>query len=470
MYDGTSIMEHLSSSHYFTINETDNFNLTCAASKFFFDSVELLFSPIDEGMHSEDAKPLGTFESSNHNQIKTFEVGNASGRHQGTYYCIGYERNTLNDDWVSTFNLDVLKERRNMLPNDNRKDAMVGDAFTFDCSYFDPPPKDITWTKDGQPLPGDFGEFRENNQTMTIPHLDPTMHSGHYVCETERWGRSVRGFLTLFVQQGEVSSKTLEVTIGIVAPFLICLLVVVLVLLRKVRQDFLKRRETEKNLAFLFQKGRPTELNPYCTADEQAELLPYDHKWEVSRDRIQLGQQLGAGAFGRVVKATVSNLEHGIQKTAVALKMSKMQADTTQITALTQELKIMIHIGKHLNIVNLMGAYTANVGKGELWILVEYCRYGSLLPFLHCHRVNLRMSSTPSPIWSTLVEEMVKTTFHLSRPFSNLQNRSNLPLTLSLSRQLHPPCIPVQGHVRFYWSPQHPLKFSSHPQNPPMRT
>ncbi|XP_064098715.1 vascular endothelial growth factor receptor kdr-like [Macrobrachium nipponense] len=68
--------------------------------------------------------------------------------------------------------------------------------------------------------------------------------------------------------------------------------------------------------------------------------------------------------------------------------MCKMQADTTQITALTQELKIMIHIGKHLNIVNLMGAYTANVGRGELWILVEYCRYGSLLPFLHCHRGN----------------------------------------------------------------------------------
>ncbi|XP_064098993.1 vascular endothelial growth factor receptor 1-like [Macrobrachium nipponense] len=68
--------------------------------------------------------------------------------------------------------------------------------------------------------------------------------------------------------------------------------------------------------------------------------------------------------------------------------MCKMQADTTQITALTQELKIMIHIGKHPNIVNLMGAYTDNVGKGELWILVEYCQHGNLLQFLHFHRHN----------------------------------------------------------------------------------
>ncbi|XP_064098982.1 vascular endothelial growth factor receptor kdr-like isoform X2 [Macrobrachium nipponense] len=395
MYNGTCTMVDQSATSYCTVKETHRFTLTCAASKFLFNSVELWFSPTDKGVFDGEGKEIGTFDSSPHDHISTFDVANASRSHQGRYDCIGVLAEIFPKKMIFFANrlyekkrfiyLDVLKERRNMLLKGDKKDAMVGDAFTFDCSYFDPPPKDITWTKDGQPLPSNFSEFRENSQTMTIPHLDPTIHTGHYVCETERWGRSVRGSLTLHVQQGEVSSKTLQVTIGIVVPFL---MVVVLVLLRKVRRDFLKRRETEKNLAFLFQKGRPNELNPNCTADGQAELLPYDHKWEVSRDRIQLGQQLGAGAFGRVVKATVSNLEPGIPKTAVALKMCKMQADNTQITALTQELKIMIHIGKHLNIVNLMGAYTDNVGKGELWILVEFCRYGSLLPFLHCHRVN----------------------------------------------------------------------------------
>ncbi|KAB7502125.1 hypothetical protein Anas_13711 [Armadillidium nasatum] len=42
----------------------------------------------------------------------------------------------------------------------------------------------------------------------------------------------------------------------------------------------------------------------------------------------------------------------------------------------------MIHLGKHLNIVNLLGAHTSNIDKGELWILVEYCKYGNLLKFI----------------------------------------------------------------------------------------
>lgn len=40
-------------------------------------------------------------------------------------------------------------------------------------------------------------------------------------------------------------------------------------------------------------------------------------------------------------------------------------ADKEQRRALIAELKILIHIGKHLNIVNLLGAVTKNLAKGE---------------------------------------------------------------------------------------------------------
>jgi len=36
-----------------------------------------------------------------------------------------------------------------------------------------------------------------------------------------------------------------------------------------------------------------------------------------------------------------------------------------QIKALISELKILIHIGQHLNIVNLLGACTKELRKGE---------------------------------------------------------------------------------------------------------
>ena len=42
----------------------------------------------------------------------------------------------------------------------------------------------------------------------------------------------------------------------------------------------------------------------------------------------------------------------------------------------------MIHLGKHLNIVNLLGAVTKNVADRELMIIVEHCEFGNLQSFL----------------------------------------------------------------------------------------
>lgn len=52
------------------------------------------------------------------------------------------------------------------------------------------------------------------------------------------------------------------------------------------------------------------------------------------------------------------------------------------------ELKILIHLGRHLNIVNLLGAVTKNLIKGELMVIVEYCKFGNLRHYLLAHRDN----------------------------------------------------------------------------------
>ena len=47
--------------------------------------------------------------------------------------------------------------------------------------------------------------------------------------------------------------------------------------------------------------------------------------------------------------------------------------DKEQMMALLSELKILIHLGQHLNIVNLLGAVTKDIRFGELvfpWLLV----------------------------------------------------------------------------------------------------
>ena len=80
---------------------------------------------------------------------------------------------------------------------------------------------------------------------------------------------------------------------------------------------------------------------------------------------LTLGKQLGSGAFGVVMKGVAKGIVDGEENTTVAVKMVKKNADHTYIKALSSELKIMVHLGKHLNVVNLLGACTKNVAKSE---------------------------------------------------------------------------------------------------------
>jgi serine/threonine protein kinase len=50
----------------------------------------------------------------------------------------------------------------------------------------------------------------------------------------------------------------------------------------------------------------------------------------------------------------------------------------------------MIHLGKHLNIVNLLGAVTKNVAKRELFAIVEFYCFGNLQDYLQKHRKSFK--------------------------------------------------------------------------------
>lgn len=67
----------------------------------------------------------------------------------------------------------------------------------------------------------------------------------------------------------------------------------------------------------------------------------------------------------------------------VAVKMLKPTARSSEKQALMSELKIMTHLGPHLNIVNLLGACTKS---GPIYIITEYCFYGDLVNYLHKNR------------------------------------------------------------------------------------
>jgi serine/threonine protein kinase len=83
---------------------------------------------------------------------------------------------------------------------------------------------------------------------------------------------------------------------------------------------------------------------------------------------LKKGQELGSGCFGRVVKAEAVGLKDADENvTAVAVKMVKPTAKSHDaIVALVRELKILIYLGEHLNVVNLLGACTKTNVIGEI--------------------------------------------------------------------------------------------------------
>ena len=88
--------------------------------------------------------------------------------------------------------------------------------------------------------------------------------------------------------------------------------------------------------------------------------------------------------------------------------MVRSTTNVAAMEALVSELKILIHLGSHLNVVNLLGACTKKISKGlshsvtvqlltlttffpmkgELLVIVEYCRFGNLQTYIFNQRSN----------------------------------------------------------------------------------
>ncbi|KAJ0022934.1 hypothetical protein NQD34_015068 [Periophthalmus magnuspinnatus] len=105
----------------------------------------------------------------------------------------------------------------------------------------------------------------------------------------------------------------------------------------------------------------------------------YDSKWEFPRENLELGKELGSGAFGMVVQATAYGINKPGVSQQVAVKMLKEKHQAVEKEALMSELKMLTHIGHHANIVNLLGACTET---GPIYLIFQYCCYGDLLNYL----------------------------------------------------------------------------------------
>uniref|UniRef100_A0AAU0N4Q3 Receptor tyrosine kinase PVR2B1b n=1 Tax=Gecarcinus lateralis TaxID=6769 RepID=A0AAU0N4Q3_GECLA len=374
-----------------TVVTKDDFSLLCGGNKLHYKNVELVVPPAS-GLEINGSE-------SQFSLLKEVATERVTKGLAGKYSCSAQPHNESLALEVNSITVVVLDEAAVTFLEDSNmaRNGTVtvkeNSPYLLNCTVTGTPTPVITWKKDDQPLSHD-SDFLDGKTTflsddlqrLELKYVFKNKHVGVYSCSAENRVNRVTGTLTLTVPAAGLNKGG---RIGLSAALIgiVILAVVVVFLMRRVKTERKFRKSFRQNELWLFEKGNVGQLNPDCPADEQAELLPYGQEWEVPRDRITIGKQLGSGAFGRVVKASVTGLE-GPAATTVAIKMCKSQADASQVRALTLELKIMIHLGKHLNIVNLMGANTAHIGRGELWILVEYCRFGNLLVFMHRQRRN----------------------------------------------------------------------------------
>ncbi|RWS19829.1 vascular endothelial growth factor receptor-like protein, partial [Leptotrombidium deliense] len=296
-------------------------------------------------------------------------------------------------DHSEEYVLKVLTEEEPRIYQTNLKGQLIESAPSaqsyFYCRVDGRPRPTVAWYKNNKPLNTTLVsgiDLEEGGQKLFIRRLVAS-DSGRYECRVSNRLKTLMKFATLKVNTNEPIMGVGSI-IGIVLFVIVGIVFVVLAIIlgKKIRAERKQSREMGFITQNLLEHGALEMFNDDIPLDEQAELLPYEQCWEFPKERLKLGRTLGQGAFGRVVRAEAVGLEEGETSTTVAVKMLKERADFEQMKALVAELKIMIHLGKHLNIVNLLGAVTKNLDKGELMVIVEFCRCGNLREYLLARR------------------------------------------------------------------------------------
>ncbi|XP_065702689.1 vascular endothelial growth factor receptor kdr-like isoform X2 [Patagioenas fasciata] len=345
--------------------------LTCRASRYIYSQLAWYHPSL------EPARRDSLIEKTDNYSISlTLVITNVTKEQSGLYKCRAQNQHNSTDTLEQHTRLLVrAKAAPYVIQNLTDLEVNISGKIILECRVAGTPEPQITWRKNGYPISAASGISMENN-TLVIERVKKD-DEGLYECKASNdMGQdSTSAFIKI---QGSEEKSNIEVIILVCTGLAATLFWLLLTLfIRKLR----KPDATDIKTGYLSIIMDPEEM----PLDEQCDRLPYDSsKWEFPRDRLRLGKTLGHGAFGKVVEASAFGIDKSSTCKTVAVKMLKECATTNECKALMSELKILIHIGHHLNVVNLLGACT-KVG-GPLMVIVEYCKYGNLSNYLRGKR------------------------------------------------------------------------------------
>ncbi|NWU82226.1 FGFR1 factor, partial [Onychorhynchus coronatus] len=351
---------------------------------------------------------------------------------KGNYTCIVENKyGSINH----TYQLDVVERSPHRpilqagLPAN--KTVALGSNVEFVCKVYSDPQPHIQWLKhievNGSKIGPDNLPYVQILKTAGVNTTDKEMEvlhlrnvsfedAGEYTCLA---GNSIgishhSAWLTVLEAIEDTPAMMtspfyLEIIIYCIGAFLISCMVVTIIIYKlksttkktdfnsqlavhKLAKSIPLRRQVSADSSSSMNSGvmlvRPSRLSSSGTpmlAGVSEYELPEDPRWELPRDRLILGKPLGEGCFGQVVLAEAIGLDKDKPNrvTKVAVKMLKADATEKDLSDLISEMEMMKMIGKHKNIINLLGACTQD---GPLYVIVEYASKGNLREYLQARR------------------------------------------------------------------------------------
>ncbi|XP_056888960.1 fibroblast growth factor receptor 1-A isoform X3 [Takifugu flavidus] len=349
--------------------------------------------------------------------------------------------------------------------------AVVGSDVEFECKVFSDPQPHIQWLKhievngsrhgpDGLPYVRILktAGFNITDKEMEVLQLRNVSFddAGKYTCLA---GNSIgfshhSAWLTVFeaVPHYPPANHTyLEVVIYCVGFFLIVVMITVAIIVKirtsskksdfnsqvavhKLAKSIPLRRQVTVSVdsgssihsgAMLVRPSRLSSSGSPMLSGVSEYELPQDPRWELPRDRLVLGKPLGEGCFGQVVMGEAMGLdkEKPNRVTKVAVKMLKSDATEKDLSDLISEMEMMKIIGKHKNIINLLGACTQD---GPLYVIVEYASKGNLREYLRARRPpGMEYCYNPDqvPVENMSIKDLVSCAFQVARGMEYLASK-----------------------------------------------
>nr|XP_046261533.1 vascular endothelial growth factor receptor kdr-like [Scatophagus argus] len=348
--------------------EGDDITLTCRAARYLYTDLQWL-----DSSNQTVTSNVSSLQLSQYSISCSLHLYNVSRNNTAGYKCQAYKLHKRVELRNAALTLDA-KKRPWLRQNLTNQDVNSSSTLMLACFALGVPRPEILWYKDDVLVEKGPGITLGEDGVLIIDRVKKD-DEGLYECVAKNAEGTVKTSAVVTVL-GDEGKPNVEVIIlvctGAAATFLWLMLIL---FIRKLRKQ-----------PAHYKMGPSIIIDPdECPLEEQNDLLQYDSsKWEFPRDRLRLGKTLGHGAFGKVVEASAFGIDKLSTCKTVAVKMLKGGATSNERKALMSELKILIHIGHHLNVVNLLGACTKP--GGPLMMIVEFCKYGNLSNYLRSKR------------------------------------------------------------------------------------